>query len=219
MRIGCASWRLRMTCLERCQRYLGRGPQPDDEREEGPGHRRAESDKGEGPRRNSSIPRGYQRATMSTSCSAPRHCLRQKMKIGKIPACCELSTLAAEGPPMSINILTQGSPHARPGALRSWAAGGMRVSEVARQAGVSRQNASKLLAGARWDGPMSDRSSRPCRLAETIPPGVEERVLGARRSMLCSPRPRSRPPRACPPAHERGLWRATGCPARPTSTA
>ena len=66
-------------------------------------------------------------------------------------------------------------------------AGGMRVSEAARQAGVSRQTASKWLARARRGEPMSDRPSRPRRLARLTPPEAEGRVLEARRSMLLAP--------------------------------
>ena len=48
---------------------------------------------------------------------------------------------------------------------RGRVAGGMRVSEAARQAGVSRQTVSKRLARARRGEPMSDRPSRPRRIA------------------------------------------------------
>ena len=54
------------------------------------------------------------------------------------------------------SILTQGS---RPG--------GERVSAVARQMGVSRQTASKWLSRARRGEPLSDRPSRPRRLARS----------------------------------------------------
>ncbi|MDO4429191.1 MAG: integrase core domain-containing protein [Atopobiaceae bacterium] len=66
-------------------------------------------------------------------------------------------------------------------------AGGMRVSEAARQAGAGRQTASKRLARARRGEPMSDRPSRPRRPAGLTPPGAEARVLEARRSMLLAP--------------------------------
>lgn len=66
-------------------------------------------------------------------------------------------------------------------------AGGMRVSEAARQAGVSRQTASKWLRRARAGEPMSDRPSRPRRLARLTPPEAEGRVLEARCSMLLAP--------------------------------
>ena len=66
-------------------------------------------------------------------------------------------------------------------------AGGMRVSDAARQMGVSRQTASKWLARARRGEPMSDRSSRPRRLARLTPPDAERRALEARRSMPLAP--------------------------------
>ena len=71
--------------------------------------------------------------------------------------------------------------------LVSRVAGGEGVSSVARQMGVSRQTASKWLARARRGEPMTDRPSRPRRLARLTPPGDEERVLEARRSMLLAP--------------------------------
>lgn len=64
---------------------------------------------------------------------------------------------------------------------------GLGVAEAARQMGVSRQTASKWLARARRGEPMSDRSSRPRRLARATPPDAEARVLEARRSMLLAP--------------------------------
>lgn len=66
-------------------------------------------------------------------------------------------------------------------------AGGMRVSDAARQMGVSRQTASKWLARARRGEPMSDRPSRPRRLARSTSPEAEARVVEARRSMLLAP--------------------------------
>ena len=66
-------------------------------------------------------------------------------------------------------------------------AGGMRVSDAARQMGVSRQTASKWLARARRGEPMSDRPSRPRRLARSTSPEAEVRVVEARRSMLLAP--------------------------------
>ncbi|WP_417229648.1 helix-turn-helix domain-containing protein [Thermophilibacter sp.] len=45
--------------------------------------------------------------------------------------------------------------------LISRVAGGERVSDVARQMGLSRQTASKWVARARRGEPMSDRGSRP----------------------------------------------------------
>ena len=66
-------------------------------------------------------------------------------------------------------------------------AGGMRVSDAARQMGVSRQTASKWLARARRGEPMSDRTSRPRRPARSTPPEAEAGVVEARRSMLLAP--------------------------------
>ena len=51
--------------------------------------------------------------------------------------------------------------------LASRVAGGERVSAVARQMGVSRQTASKWLSRARRGEPLSDRPSRPRRLARS----------------------------------------------------
>ena len=64
---------------------------------------------------------------------------------------------------------------------------GLGVAEAARRMGVSRQTASKWLARARRGEPMSDRSSRPRRLAGATPPEAEARVLEARRTMLLAP--------------------------------
>lgn len=66
-------------------------------------------------------------------------------------------------------------------------AGGEGVSSVARQMSLSRQTASKWLHRVCAGEPMSDRSSRPRRLARIMSPGAEERVLGARCSMLLAP--------------------------------
>lgn len=71
--------------------------------------------------------------------------------------------------------------------LASRVAGGERVSAVARQMGVGRQTASKWLSRARRGEPLSDRPSRPRRLAGSTPPEVEEAVCEARSSMLLSP--------------------------------
>ena len=76
---------------------------------------------------------------------------------------------------------------------------GVGVADAARQMGVSRQTVSKRLARARRGEPMSDRSSRPARLARLTPPEAEARVLEARSSMLLAPA---------------GLAAATGVPAR-----
>lgn len=64
---------------------------------------------------------------------------------------------------------------------------GAGVAEAARQMGVSRQTASKWLARARRGEPMSDRPSRPRRLARLTPPETEARVRDARSSMLLAP--------------------------------
>lgn len=50
---------------------------------------------------------------------------------------------------------------------------GLGVAEAARQMGVSRQTASKWLRRSRSGEPMSDRSSRPRRLARSTPHEVE----------------------------------------------
>ena len=50
---------------------------------------------------------------------------------------------------------------------------GLGVAEAARQMGVSRQTASKWLRRSRSGEPMSDRSSRPRRLARSTPREVE----------------------------------------------
>ena len=71
--------------------------------------------------------------------------------------------------------------------LASRVAGGERVSAVARQMGVGRQTASKWPSRARRGEPLSDRPSRPRRLAGSTPPEVEEAVCEARSSMLLSP--------------------------------
>lgn len=76
---------------------------------------------------------------------------------------------------------------------------GLGVAEAARQMGVSRQTASKWLRRSRSGEPMSDRSSRPIRLARSTPHEVEDRVCEARSSMLLAPL---------------GLAAATGVPAR-----
>lgn len=76
---------------------------------------------------------------------------------------------------------------------------GSGVAEAARQMGVSRQTAGKWLRRSRSGEGLSDRSSRPRRLARLTPPDVEERVCSARSSMLLAPL---------------GLAAATGVPAR-----
>ena len=54
---------------------------------------------------------------------------------------------------------------------------GLGVAEAARQMGISRQTAGKWLRRSRSGEGLSDRSSRPRRLARLTPPEVEERVL------------------------------------------
>ena len=76
---------------------------------------------------------------------------------------------------------------------------GLGVAEAARQMGVSRQTAGKWLRRSRSGEGLSDRSSRPRRLARATPPDVEDRVCEARSSMLLAPL---------------GLAAATGVPAR-----
>lgn len=101
--------------------------------------------------------------------------------------------------------------------------GGMRVSDAAAMAGVSRQTAHKWLARARRGEPMADRGCRPRRLARLTPPEVEARVADApgrrrpRHRRAAFPRPRharalrARAPRGAAPrrrkegaAHTRG---------------
>ncbi len=76
---------------------------------------------------------------------------------------------------------------------------GLGVAEAARQMGISRQTAGKWLRRSRSGEGLSDRSSRPRRLARLTPPEVEERVCEARSSMLLAPL---------------GLAATTGVPAR-----
>ena len=71
--------------------------------------------------------------------------------------------------------------------LVSRVASGERVSDVARQMGVSRQTASKWLARASRGEPASDRRSGPRRLARLTPPEAEARALEAGRTMLLAP--------------------------------
>ena len=65
--------------------------------------------------------------------------------------------------------------------------GGMRVSDAAAMAGVSRQTAHKWLARARRGEPMADRGCRPRRLARLTPAEVEARVADARTRPLLAP--------------------------------
>lgn len=76
---------------------------------------------------------------------------------------------------------------------------GLGVAEAARQMGISRQTAGKWLRRSRSGEGLSDRSSRPRRLARLTPPEVEERVCEPRSSMLLAPL---------------GLAATTGVPAR-----
>ena len=64
---------------------------------------------------------------------------------------------------------------------------GLGVARTAREMGVSRQTAAKRLARAARGEPMSDRSSRPRRLARATPSEDVERVVRARSSMLLAP--------------------------------
>lgn len=64
---------------------------------------------------------------------------------------------------------------------------GLGVAETARQMGVSRQTASKWLRRSRSGEPMSDRSSRPRRLAGSTPREIENRVREARSSLPLAP--------------------------------
>lgn len=76
---------------------------------------------------------------------------------------------------------------------------GLGVAAAARQMGVSRQTASKWLRRSGSGEGLSDRSSRPRRLARSTPRDVEDRVCEARSSLLLAPL---------------GLSAATGVPAR-----
>lgn len=64
---------------------------------------------------------------------------------------------------------------------------GLGVAAAARQMGVSRQTASKWLRRSRSGEGLSDRSSRPRRLARSTPRDVEDRVCEARSSLLLAP--------------------------------
>lgn len=64
---------------------------------------------------------------------------------------------------------------------------GASVSAAAREAGVSRQTAHKWIARAEAGEPLSDRRSRPSRLARLTPPDVEAGVVEARRARLLAP--------------------------------
>ena len=75
---------------------------------------------------------------------------------------------------------------------------GVGVADAARRMGVSRRSASKWLRRSRAGEPMSDRSSRPRRLAGITPPSVEEAAAAARRELMPAPL---------------GLAAATGVPA------
>ena len=76
---------------------------------------------------------------------------------------------------------------------------GLGVAAAARQMGVSRQTASKWLRRSGSGEGLSDRGSRPRRLARSTPRDVEDRVCEARSSLLLAPL---------------GLSAATGVPAR-----
>ena len=62
---------------------------------------------------------------------------------------------------------------------------GLGVAETARQMGVSRQTASKWLRRSRSGEPMSDRSSRPRRLARS----TRDREPGPRGALVTAARP------------------------------
>lgn len=64
---------------------------------------------------------------------------------------------------------------------------GVGVGVAARQMGVSRQTAWKWLRRSRLGEPMSDRPSRPRRLARSTPPDAEELVAAARRELMLAP--------------------------------
>ena len=64
---------------------------------------------------------------------------------------------------------------------------GESVSAAARDAGAGRQTAHKWIARAEAGEPLSDRRSRPSRLARLTPPDVEARVVEARRARLLAP--------------------------------
>lgn len=72
-------------------------------------------------------------------------------------------------------------------ALVSRIESGLGVAETARQMGVGRETASKWLRRSRSGEPMSDRSSRPRRLARPTPREVEDRVREARSSLPLTP--------------------------------
>ena len=61
------------------------------------------------------------------------------------------------------------------------------LAEVARQVGAGRQTASKWVGRRRRGEPMTDRPSRPARLARLTPPEAEARVVEARTSLLLAP--------------------------------
>ena len=61
------------------------------------------------------------------------------------------------------------------------------LAEVARQVGAGRQTASKWVGRRRRGEPMTDRPSRPARVARLTPPEAEARVVEARTSLLLAP--------------------------------
>lgn len=78
------------------------------------------------------------------------------------------------------------TPRGRQGLVEC-ARAGESVSAAAREAGVSRQTAHKWIARAEAGERLSDRRSRPSRLARLTPPDVEARVVEARRARLLAP--------------------------------
>ena len=73
---------------------------------------------------------------------------------------------------------------------------GLGVAAAARQMGVSRQTASKWLRRSRSGEGLSDRGSRPRRLARSTPRDVEDRVCEALVAPACAARPLGRHRRA-----------------------
>ena len=61
------------------------------------------------------------------------------------------------------------------------------LAEVARQVGAGRQTAGKWVGRRRRGEPMTDRPSRPARVARLTPPEAEARVVEARTSLLLAP--------------------------------
>ena len=97
---------------------------------------------------------------------------------GKGPAKLWIDEARSEGgSPMNQHPNARLAPRGREGLVKR-VRSGEAVSEVARQMRASRQTASKWLARARAGEPVSDRTSRPRRLARLTPREVEDRVAG-----------------------------------------